>query len=277
MAHDAVAELHDADYADFLEAITAELAEGDHYIPSLFHHDLADAPIRFQGGRYCNEIGTPIGAGTLKAALNSAAAAQAAAEYTAKTDGDSFALCRPPGHHAGRRRYGGYCFFNNAYVAARILSKAGHAPVVLDIDYHIGDGSIEFADEAAPYVSLHADTVTTYPYLGSLPERPAAQVSLINLKEGIDVGGYINQLIAVLETISKTGSQLVLSLGFDLLADDFIQDVPTSIQAADFEPIGAAIGKLKMPVTMVLEGGYNKDRLADCTQAFFTGFMPTRG
>ncbi|MEO1205087.1 MAG: acetylpolyamine aminohydrolase [Pseudomonadota bacterium] len=277
LARHAVADCHDADYLAFLEAITAELAGDEQYIPTIFHEDLDVAPIRFQGGRFCKEIGTPIGVNTLEAALNAAGAALAAAEHTAKTKEDTFALCRPPGHHAGKRRYGGYCIFNNAYIAARALSKAGHKPIVLDIDYHFGDGAIEFASPSEPYVSLHANTKTTYPYLGSVPDTSSDHATLIALADGIGIAAYIDQLNKVLDTIARSGSHLILSLGFDLIADDYIQDVPTRINARDFNPIGSAIGALNMPMTLVLEGGYNKDRLADCSEAFFKGFMPKRG
>ncbi|MEO1282533.1 MAG: acetylpolyamine aminohydrolase [Pseudomonadota bacterium] len=276
LARDAVTELHDADYIAFLDAITAELGNDEQYIPSLFHDDLDAAPIRFQGGRFCREIGTPIGANSMEAALNSAAAALAAAKHTAATRENTFALCRPPGHHAGQRRYGGYCIFNNAYIAASVLSKAGHRPVVLDIDYHLGDGALEFASEHQPYVSLHADALKTYPYMGTAGLASGGGISLTALEDGVDINAYADLLSPALDKVSSSGSYLILSLGFDLIADDYIQDVPTQITAADFEPIGAAIGALKMPVTMVLEGGYNKGRLAECTRAFFQGFMPMR-
>lgn len=274
LAADAVAQLHDDDYVAFLHALCEDLAEDEQFIPTIFHDDLDGAPLRFSAGRFCKEIGTPLSRGSLEAALNSAAAALQAANQTADTSRESFALCRPPGHHAGHRRYGGYCIFNNAYIAASAIVAAGHRPAVLDIDYHIGDGSIEFANGDAPYHSLHADTRTTYPYLQHLTERP--HVSLVELPPDIAVADYVDLLRVELAKIAASSTHLVLSLGFDLLADDYIQDVVTAISAEDFEPIGQAIGALDMPQTLILEGGYDRDRLADCTQAFFAGFMPAR-
>ncbi|MDQ7042762.1 MAG: hypothetical protein Q9M34_04455, partial [Sulfurimonas sp.] len=140
-----VRSIHDDDYVDFLLDISKELEGDEEYIPPLFREDLSASPLYFRGGMYCSEIGTPIGKESIKAALNSAQTALNAAAYMLKKEKSSFVLSRPPGHHAGKRRYGGYCFFNNAYLAADKLVKSGKKVSVLDIDYHIGDGSLEFA------------------------------------------------------------------------------------------------------------------------------------
>ena len=272
-ACDAVFSLHDHDYVEFLFELSQQIEPGQEYLPSVFHEYLEEAPVWFRGGAYCREIGTPIGRHTVETALNSAACALEAAEYILNTNMDCFALCRPPGHHAGRRRYGGYSFFNNAYLAAELIGKAGQRTAVLDIDYHVGDGSIEFASEAAPYYSLHAHPGRNYPYLASLTDAELPHVTQSILPEGVDIRQYLQQLGGLLDLIEvQPVDILVLSLGFDTLGIDYIQDEETSIAVDDFEQIGAAIARVGKPILFVMEGGYDPDHLVACTENFFSGY-----
>jgi len=269
-AEDAVRALHDADYVDFLLAIAARVGDGTEYVPSVFGADLGRAPVHFRGGMYCRELGTPITGATIDAALNAAAAATSAAQHVASGAPTAFALCRPPGHHAGRRRYGGYCYFNNAYLAAIAAGDGRRA--VLDIDYHLGDGSMEFATADCPYFSLHADPWTNYPYLEAGAALDPDNGRLVTLAPGIDIEGYVALLDGVLEEIAARGCDtLVVSTGFDTLATDTIQDAKLRIRAQDFRRIGARIASLGAKVVMVLEGGYKVDELAECAAQFVGG------
>ncbi len=273
-AEDAVASLHDADYRDFLGDITAALQPDEEYIPSIFHGDLSKGPVRFRGGMFTAEIGTPITPATVAAALNSAEAARRAAEWMRASGEDALALCRPPGHHAGRRRYGGYCFFNNAYIAASVLSAGGGRCAVLDVDYHLGDGSVEFASEQAPYFSLHADPWANYPHLDARWDghrRP--HVDLTDLPAGVDGDGYIALLDDVLGRVDAAGADtIVLSLGFDTAATDAIQDAPVGLDAPGFEAMGARLARRRERVLILLEGGYDVAGLAGYAEAFARGF-----
>ncbi len=265
----AVRALHDADYVDFLDDLAGNLDDRSEFIPSIFRNDLAAAPLAMRAGMYCSEIGTPIGRGSISAAHNSAATALAAATHVHAGAGDAVALCRPPGHHAGKRRYGGYCFFNNAYVAARHLADAGRCCPVLDIDYHLGDGSIEFATAATPYLSLHADPERNYPYV-STTTGPHAILKALPAETGtahyMDVLG---QLVATANAYEPDA--VVVSVGFDTVAGDIIQDAPMHIAVADFTDIGQVVARLNGPLCLILEGGYSADTLADCAQAFVSG------
>jgi acetoin utilization deacetylase AcuC-like enzyme len=111
---------------------------------------------------------TPIAAGTWQSAYWSAQGALTALD--ASGDGGethAFALCRPPGHHAGRDYMGGYCYLNNAAIAAREAHRRGLGPVaILDIDYHHGNGTqdIFYEDPDIFFASIHADPRTDYPF-----------------------------------------------------------------------------------------------------------------
>jgi len=273
-ASDAVCALHDRDYVKFLFDLSEMIETGQEYLPPVFHGHLDQAPLWFRGGTYCREVGTPIGPHTVEAALNSAAAALEAAEYTLGANRDSFALCRPPGHHAGKRRYGGYSFFNNAYLAANAIANSGKRTAVLDTDYHVGDGSVEFASEAAPYFSLHADPGRNYPYLSSLVDDQLPHVQQAHLPEGVNGETYIQTLEDLLGAVQATNPDLlVLSLGFDTLGVDYIQDEETSITTEDFKLMGKAIASVRKPIVFILEGGYDPEHLTSCVENFFSGYF----
>ncbi|MDN5849459.1 MAG: acetylpolyamine aminohydrolase [Nitrococcus sp.] len=272
LAWENVRRLHDADYIRFLVELSERLHEGEQYIPAIFHSDLSVAPLRLRGGMYCKETGTPISAATLSAALCSAAAAERAAQALIETGRDAVALCRPPGHHAGRRRYGGYCLFNNAYVAAEILARVGRC-AVLDLDYHLGEGSAELSSERTPYFSLHADPWRNYPYLdvGMLPG--SAFATLESVPSGVDGSGYLERLRRLLEPVEALDLDfLVLSLGFDTAATDPIQDDPVRLHPQDYLAIGQALARLRPRIAIVLEGGYDLDGLSGCARYFAAGF-----
>lgn len=272
LAWESVQRLHDIDYVRFLAELSDRLHEGEEYIPSIFHPDLSTAPLRLRGGMYCLETGTPFGAATLSAALCSAAAAERAARAILETGRDAVALCRPPGHHAGRRRYGGYCFFNNAYVAAAMLATAGRC-AVLDLDYHLGEGSAELSDERAPYFSLHADPWRNYPYLDAGAHPGSDFAILESLPVGVDGRGYLERLRRLLERLDALDLDfLVLSLGFDTAATDPIQDDPVGLQPQDYLAIGQELVNLHPRIAIVLEGGYDLDGLTDCARYFAEGF-----
>jgi len=269
-----VLEIHDEKYLQFLLDISKEIEGEEEYIPPIFRNDLSRSPLYFQGGMYCDEIGTPIGKDSVKAALNSAATALEASKYMLENQKSSFVLTRPPGHHAGVKRYGGYCFFNNAYLAANAFNKAGKKVAVVDIDYHIGDGSIEFACKNAPYYSLHANTSRNYPYLDADFEVNNEFVHLEEFKTGISGEEYVENVGKFLETSLDTSHEvLVLSMGFDTLASDYTQDEYIYVKTKNYRSIGAMFGALEQEVMILLEGGYDSEFLEECAYEFMSGFL----
>jgi acetoin utilization deacetylase AcuC-like enzyme len=175
----------------------------------------------------------------------------------------AFALTRPPGHHATRACYGGYCFFNNAAIAAQALRDGGAARVcVLDVDYHHGNGTQEiFYDRGdVMVVSLHSDPVQEYPYFcGYADETGAGDGDGANLNVplpwGTDAAHYAEALDAALRRIASFGTDaLVVSLGVDTYKGDPISRF--LLDSGDFLDIGRRIAGLKKPTLFVMEGGY---------------------
>jgi len=269
--------IHDDDYVDFLLDISKKLEGDEEYIPPIFRDDLSESPLYFQGGMFCTEIGTPIGAGTIKAALNSAHTALNATKYMLETKESSFVLTRPPGHHAGKHRYGGYCFFNNAYLAAQKFVDSGKKVAVIDIDYHIGDGSLEFATEEMPYFSLHANTKRNYPYLDKNFRCENPYVFLEEFITGIDGKTYTENVRALVQkALQMPTDVIVLSMGFDTLESDYTQDEYIYVKPEDYRAIGALFGSLKQEVMILLEGGYDGEYLSLCATNFMSGFREMR-
>ena len=118
-----------------------------------------------QKGFYCTNMGVPIGEHTWEAALASAQCAVTGAELLRSGRACVYALCRPSGHHAGPDFFGGYCYLNNAAIAAGVLCQEGGRVAILDLDYHHGNGTqaIFFRDPDVWYGSMHNHPRTDYP------------------------------------------------------------------------------------------------------------------
>ena len=167
--------VHDPDYLAFLERAHKGWLEagrnGDaigYTFPIRRRRPLSFGRIDAELGAYRYDAGTPIASGTWQSAYWSAQGALTALDHLA-TSGEThaFALCRPPGHHAGRDYMGGYCYLNNAAIAAREAHRRGLGPVaVLDIDYHHGNGTQDIFYERGDvfYASVHADPRTDSPF-----------------------------------------------------------------------------------------------------------------
>jgi acetoin utilization deacetylase AcuC-like enzyme len=112
------------------------------------------------------DTANPLVAGTAGAARAAVDVALTTADLVLAGARAAYGLCRPPGHHAGRSMAGGYCFFNNAAIAAEsIARRTGERVAILDVDYHHGNGTqqIFWRRGDVLYVSLHADPERQYP------------------------------------------------------------------------------------------------------------------
>ena len=231
-------------------------------------------------GFYAMDNGTPLTAGTWNAAKAGADAAASAALWLGQAGrGGVFCCSRPPGHHAGADFMGGYCFLNNAAVAAQTLRESGATKVaVLDVDFHHGNGTQSiFYDRAdVLFVSLHGDPMTEFPfYLGHADEtgRGAGQGHNLNLP--LAAGCSAAQWFEALETgcarIARYGAQaLVVSLGLDTFANDPISTF--ALLACDFSRLGARLARLGLPTVFVLEGGYAAAELGTNAVNVLEGF-----
>lgn len=230
--------------------------------PSL-RRDVSPQNFSAQVGMYCFDSGTPITAGTWQAARAGADCALSAAQAVLDGERLSFSLSRPPGHHAGADFYGGYCFLNNATIAAEHLRHGGVERVaVLDIDYHHGNGTQAcFYDRSDVFfASVHGDPATEYPfYLGYADETgEGAGVGAnlnIPLPRGTDFGTWAQALDVALDAITRHGVQaLVLSLGMDTFEGDPISGF--KLRSDDYFQVGARLARLGLPVVVIFEGGY---------------------
>jgi acetoin utilization deacetylase AcuC-like enzyme len=209
---------------------------------------------------------TPLVAGTWEAARAAAACALTAAEWVAAEGGTAYALCRPPGHHAGPDSFGGYCYLNNAALAAVRLADQGDL-AILDIDYHHGNGTQAafYGSDRVFFVSLHADPDWEYPlYWGRADEagEGAGHGYNCNLPLPPHTGDatYLEALRDALEAIADFDpAALVLSAGFDGFSGDPLGQF--ELTPDGFGRIGEAIAGLGLPTVVVQEGGYSLDGL----------------
>jgi acetoin utilization deacetylase AcuC-like enzyme len=200
------------------------------------------------------------------AALGSVNCALSAAQAVAEEARASFALCRPPGHHAGKSNCGGYCYFNNAAIAANWLCGKGKV-ALLDIDYHAGNGTQEIFYERRDVlsISIHADPAFEYPYFAGYPEqRGIGQGEGFHhnfpLPAGTDDTSYLAALDEALEAIRRfEASYLVISAGMDICAGDPLGRINVTREGVG--EIGRRISSLDLPAVIVMEGGYNNDAL----------------
>ena len=225
---------------------------------------------------------TPLVAGTWEAARAAAACALTAADQVAAGGDTAYALCRPPGHHAGPDFFGGYCYLNNAALAAasllnrgRLLDRGGVA--ILDIDYHHGNGTQAafYASDRVFFVSLHADPDWEYPlYWGRADETGEGDGRGCNLNlplpphTGDDA--YLEALRVALEAIAVFDpAALVVSAGFDGYSGDPLGQFELTPEG--YSRIGEAIAALNRPTVVVQEGGYSLEGLRACVPALLAG------
>jgi acetoin utilization deacetylase AcuC-like enzyme len=231
--------------------------------PNAFRSDVLPTNFAARLGVFSFDSGSPLTAGTWAAARGGAACALAAASAVAAGARSAFALTRPPGHHAGADFLGGYCFLNNAAIAAQALRDAGHARVaVLDVDYHHGNGTQAIFYERADVltVSIHGDPATEYPFfLGHPDERGAGAGEGFNLNlplpRGSGVAAWRSALDQALQAVADFGAQaLVVPMGLDTFEGDPISGF--TLRGEDYPPVGAALASARLPTVFTFEGGY---------------------
>jgi acetoin utilization deacetylase AcuC-like enzyme len=252
---EALEALHDADYLTALREVSPER-------PVVLHRMAAPGL----------EPDIPVSAGLVDAAHEAVRTAIAAAERVAGGARFSYAVCRPPGHHAGPSFCGGYCYFNNAAAAVRTLREAGLGPVgILDLDLHYPNGTsvlVEEMDGAALH-SLHAAPVTNVPPDTVLPRAEGERA--VAFAGSPDAATYLEEVAASVQALAAEAAALVVSLGYDTVAGD-----PHG--SWDFAPeIFAEVGRILaapgLPVCVIQEGGYSLSVLAACSYAFAAGLL----
>lgn len=282
-----IARVHDASFVQFLTGAYRSWREaypGDtpDAIPSSWParglRDRRDGDVESRLGSYCFDTATPIGKGTWDAAIAGVNVALSAAEAIHAGERAAFALARPPGHHASRDVFGGYCYLNNIAIAAQWLADKGLRTAVLDVDYHHGNGtqSIFYGRDDVLFVSIHADPGFAYPhYLGFADERGEGMGEGANLNLPLPRGtgwrDYATALDAALKRIGDFGLDVLLvSLGLDTFEADPICQF--RLRTEDYLRLGEKLARLGKPTQFVFEGGYNLDALAENTCNVLEGF-----
>lgn len=291
----AIARVHTQRYLDFLAgaweewvALDPANAERD-ALPSYwpirsFRSDVLPASFPARLGLFSYDAGSPLTAGTWRAARAGAACTLAAVAHVRGGKRAAFVLTRPPGHHAGADFFGGYCFLNNAAIAAQALRDAGAARVaVLDIDYHHGNGTQAIFYERADvqFSSLHGDPHTEYPYyLGYADERGAGAGLGFNhnlpLARGSGFAIWREALVQALKGIAAfRPDALVVSLGLDTFAGDPIAGF--TLATPDYLRIGEDLADAGLPTVFVFEGGYAVAEVGANAVNVLDGFMQRAG
>lgn len=277
-----IKEVHSEKLLKFYAEISKYLSDDDYHIPDTFavpKISLLPEDITKRSGYFCFDSATPITRRTFSASLNAASTVvKAARKILTDKNKIVYAAVRPPGHHAGKDYFGGYCYLNNSALGAHVLSKKGRV-AILDIDYHHGNGTQEifYDSDRVFFVSLHANPAYAFPYFWGYPEEigegPGEGWNLnIVLEDDADNRAYLQKLGYALDAISKKDiDYLIISLGVDTLFSDPVGGMMLTEHI--FEEMGREISKLKLPTLIVQEGGYDLTQVGKCVLNFLTGFL----
>lgn len=254
--------IHQKEYIAFLQKRATELKASQVLYPSYFIMDTY----------------TPITCKTYEAAKSAVDVALTGAKNILEGEQIVYALCRPPGHHAEYKTMGGYCYFNNAAIAANYLSDHGKV-AILDIDFHHGNGtqSIFYNRPDVFYVSIHADPSIKFPYNSGFANEQGEGKGLgfnknYPLPLGITDKQYLHTLQKALRDIRNFHPKfLIISAGFDTYEKDPIGGFKLTIPF--YEKIGMEISKLQLPTLIVQEGGYNIEDLGKIALSLLKGFL----
>jgi acetoin utilization deacetylase AcuC-like enzyme len=279
----AILQVHPSAYVEFLKKAFVDWQAagrpGDAFpyaFPVARRRELRLERIDARLGAYAMDACSPISEGTWEAAYWNAQTALSALEAVLGGERAAFALCRPPGHHAGADYVGGYCYLNTAAIAAE--AAAGRRVAILDVDYHHGNGTqdIFWTRGDVLFASIHADPATDYPFFwghaDEIGEGKGEGLTLnLPLPRGTRLPAFERALGIALERIAAFGADLlVCSYGADTFEGDPISHF--AIATADYRAMAGRIAGLGLPTLIVMEGGYAVDALGANVASFLSGF-----
>jgi len=274
-----IRETHDRRFVAYLKEVCTGLEPGKSVYPYVFPIRNATRPPRdlpVRAGYFCIDTFTPLNHNAYRAARGAVDCALTAADTIRQGYRLAYALVRPPGHHAERHVFGGFCYFNSAAIAANYLSREGRV-AVLDIDYHHGNGTQDIFYERRDVLtlSIHGHPNFAYPYFSGFAEEVGQGEGRgfnrnYPLPEQVEGPAYRTALARALQRIRIFHPAfLVVALGLDPARND-----PTgtwSLAGADFAENGRLIGALRLPTLVVQEGGYRSRSLGANARHFFLG------
>ncbi|HET9676490.1 MAG TPA: hypothetical protein VFP21_03175, partial [Solirubrobacterales bacterium] len=255
-----LAELHEATYLQALEELrSSEPVVMPDFAPPGLEPDI------------------PVNANLVAAAREGIRTAITAAEQLLGGARFTYAVCRPPGHHAGPAFHAGDCYLNNAAAAVRRLCDGGLKPVgIVDLDLHYPNGTSALVERMGPEAalhSLHASPVTNLPPGTPLPRIAGERA--VAFADSPDEETYLQEVAYSIHDLSEIARALVVSLGYDTVAGDPHGD--WSFRPEIFAEVGRLLARSGLPVCVIQEGGYAIDELAACSHAFATGLLGGEG
>ncbi|MDC0057582.1 histone deacetylase family protein [Pelagibacteraceae bacterium] len=283
---DIIYKVHDKNYVKFLETAWNDwVNEGfkGEAIPTIWPSRSMNSkiiPHNIEGklGYYCLASETSISQGTIEGAYESVKVVLTAVEIL-QNQKSIFALCRPPGHHASKDQYGGYCFFNNVAIAAEKLIQEGAKKIfILDIDFHHGNGTQEIFYKRSDvyFASLHGDPMEAFPhFLGHADEKGIEDGEGFNLNYPLPRNtSYAQWKQAFIKVIDEAKifcpDLLLISLGVDTFENDPISFF--KLKSDDYFDVGRIISSLNLPTLFVMEGGYAINQIGINTVNILKGF-----
>lgn len=272
--------VHSPAYVTYLKTICLSLPEKKSVYPQVFPIRNKTRPpkdLAMQAGYYCIDTFTPLNKNAYLAARAAVDCTLTAADALLDKYPMAYALVRPPGHHAERSAFGGFCYFNSSAVAAHYLSNKGRV-AVLDVDFHHGNGTqdIFYSRKDVYTVSLHGHPSTNYPFFsGFADETGEGEGEGFNLNmplaDTLTPQLYREELKKAIKAIQKFNpTYLVIALGLDTAKSD-----PTgswTLQGEDFFQNGAMLAEMGLPTLIVQEGGYRTKTLGQNARQFFEGY-----
>lgn len=272
--------VHQSGYVDYFKKVCENIKHGKSLYPYVFPIRNAARPpkeLPIRAGYYCIDTFTPLNRNAYLAAQRAVDCALTAASEILIGRRIAYALVRPPGHHAEKKAFGGFCYFNSAAIATELLSKSGKI-AILDIDYHHGNGQQDIFYERPDVltISIHGHPRFAYPYFSGFEDEKGVGDGVgynVNfaLLENLDGNYYRKILEKAIKIIKKFKPHfLVITLGLDTAKGD-----PTgrwNLTALDFEKNGNMISSaIHLPILVVQEGGYNNRNLGINARHFFNG------
>ncbi|OZI45799.1 acetylpolyamine amidohydrolase [Bordetella genomosp. 5] len=279
----AISAVHSLDYLRFLQSAHEQWKAlpddwGNEVVSNVFVRERnALRGVLAQAARYLADGSCPVGPHTFQSAYWSAQSAIAGAQALLDGDAHAYAICRPPGHHARRDAAGGFCYLNNAAIAAQMLRAKYGRVAILDTDMHHGQGIQEIFYERSDvlYVSIHGDPENFYPVVaGYEDERGEGEGHGYNINLPMPHGSpesvFFDKMTQAQRAIELfQPDALVLSLGFDVFEKD--PQAMVAVSSDGFERLGRAVGAFKLPTLIVQEGGYYIEGLENNAERFFGG------
>jgi len=279
-----ITDIHDTKFFNYFKNVIQNIAADKSVYPYVFPirnntHPPKDLSVR--AGYYCIDTFTPLNKNAYLAARWGVNSTLTAADEILQGTDAAYVLTRPPGHHAEKNVFGGFCYFNNNAIAANYLSRYGKV-AILDLDYHHGNGQQQiFYDRSDVLtVSIHGHPSFAYPYFSGFNSEKGEGTGLgfnVNfaLPETITYDLYKETLIKATLAVKKFKPDfLIVPIGFDTAKGDPTGTWP--LLAKDFYNNGKIIAALGLPTLFVQEGGYKTLVLGKNAKSFFTGFYEGR-